>query len=80
MKAGTAEKLVLNMISTATMIRLDRVRGNRMVDLQLKCDKLRERAELLVAKEAGVPRDRARQVLDECGGSVREALRRLGAG
>lgn len=78
MKAGTAEKLVLNMISTATMIRLGRVRGNLMVNLQLRCDKLRERAELMVAREAGVSRERAREALAACGGSVPLALANLG--
>src|SRR6185295_480298 len=53
MKAGTAQKLILNMLSTAVMVRLGRVKGNRMVDLQLKCEKLVERACNLVMDETG---------------------------
>src|SRR6185295_16922667 len=44
MKAGTAQKMILNMLSTGAMVRLGRVKGNRMVDLQIKCEKLQERA------------------------------------
>jgi N-acetylmuramic acid 6-phosphate etherase len=74
MKAGTAQKLILNMISTATMVRLGRVRGNRMVDLQIKCEKLRERARNLVMEETGATAAAALKALEASGGSVRKAV------
>lgn len=77
MKAGTAQKMVLNMISTATMVRLGRVRGNRMVDLQIKCDKLRERARNLVVEATGASAARASAALRTSGGSVRKAIAAL---
>ncbi|MCX7805753.1 MAG: N-acetylmuramic acid 6-phosphate etherase [Planctomycetota bacterium] len=77
MKAGTAEKLTLNMISTTVMILLGRVRGNRMAFLQPKCRKLRERSEAILMAEAGVTRSEARRALKACGGSVAEALKLL---
>jgi len=79
MKAGTAEKLVLNMISTVTMVRLGRVKGNLMVDMQLRCGKLWERATRLVQRLTGVSADEARAALEQHEGSVRlaaEALKR----
>jgi N-acetylmuramic acid 6-phosphate etherase len=73
MKAGTAQKLVLNMISTATMIRLGRVKDNRMVDMQLTNDKLIDRGARMVADATGLPYDEARaQLLKH--GSVRKAV------
>jgi len=74
MKAGTAQKLVLNMISTASMIRLGRVKGNRMVDLKIKCDKLRERAALLVIDETGASMTAALGALKSAKGSIRKAI------
>ncbi len=50
MKAGTAQKLVLNMLSTATMIQLGKVKGNKMVDMQLSNNKLVDRGEKMLAK------------------------------
>jgi N-acetylmuramic acid 6-phosphate etherase len=79
MKAGTAQKMILNMISTATMVRLGRVTGNRMVDLQIKCEKLRERARNLVMEETGATPRAAQRALDENGGSVRKAIAALRA-
>lgn len=73
MKAGTAQKLVLNMISTATMIRLGRVKDNRMVDMQLSNDKLIERGTLMVAEATGLPAGEARALLLEHK-SVRRAV------
>ena len=55
------------------MVRLGKVRGNRMADLQIKCDKLRERAALLVMDEAQVSYDAALNALAKCRGSVRRA-------
>ena len=80
MKAGTAQKLILNMISTATMVRLGRVQGNRMVDLQIKCEKLRERACNLVMEQAGCPAATALAALEKHGGSVRKAVAAITAG
>jgi N-acetylmuramic acid 6-phosphate etherase len=73
MKSGTAQKLVLNMLTTATMIRLGRVRGNRMVDMQLSNDKLIERGTRMVAAELGIEEDEARKLL-LANGSVRKAV------
>ena len=78
MKAGTAQKLILNMLSTATMVRLGRVKGNRMVDLQIKCEKLRERALNLVMEETGASETMALKALDAVGGSTRAAIKLLG--
>jgi N-acetylmuramic acid 6-phosphate etherase len=77
MKAGTAEKLVLNMISTVTMVRLGRVKGNLMVDMQLRCGKLWERATRLVQRLTGVSAEEARAVLEQHQGSVRLAAEAL---
>jgi N-acetylmuramic acid 6-phosphate etherase len=65
MKSGTAQKLVLNMISTALMIRTGRVFGNRMVNVQLKNEKLWDRAERMVAELAEVDRSVAREALEQ---------------
>ena len=67
MKSGTAQKLVLNMISTALMVRMGCVLGNRMVNVQLTNEKLRDRAERIVAEVAGVDRGVASQSLKEAG-------------
>ncbi|MEQ9437977.1 MAG: N-acetylmuramic acid 6-phosphate etherase [Cyclobacteriaceae bacterium] len=73
MKAGTAQKLVLNMLSTATMIGLGRVKGNRMVDMQLSNNKLVDRGERMIMEELGVEREQAKQLLEQHG-SVRKAV------
>lgn len=73
MKAGTAQKLVLNMISTAVMIKLGRVRGNKMVDMQLSNHKLWERGARMIVEETGVGLDTARKLLEEHK-SVRDAV------
>jgi N-acetylmuramic acid 6-phosphate etherase len=67
LKAGTATKLVLNTLTTASMACLGKVYGNRMVDLQPRSRKLRERAIRLVAEIAGVPRARATRALTAAG-------------
>lgn len=77
MKAGTAQKLILNMLSTGTMVRLGRVKGNRMVDLQLKCEKLVERATNMVIDETGCAPAEAAAALRASGGQVREAIQAL---
>ncbi len=73
MKSGTAQKLVLNMISTSLMIKLGRVKGNRMVDMQLSNDKLVDRGTKMVMAELKVPYDEAKNLLLKHG-SVREAV------
>lgn len=83
MKSGTAQKMVLNMLTTATMIRLGKVYENMMVDLQLKNAKLLERARRIIVLATGVSYDRAKEVLDLAEGHVKTAIvmlkRNLGA-
>jgi len=74
LKAGTATKLVLNTLTTASMAGLGRIYGNRMIDLQPRSAKLRERALRLVADLAGVSRGRARAALKASRGRVRVAI------
>jgi N-acetylmuramic acid 6-phosphate etherase len=73
MKSGTAQKLILNMISTSVMIQLGRVRGNTMVDMQLSNNKLIVRAENMVMKELGIEREEAEALLQKHG-SVRDSV------
>jgi len=73
MKSGTAQKLVLNMISTSVMIKLGRVKGNRMVDMQLSNNKLIDRGTRMVMEALGVGYDEANALLKEYG-SVRKAV------
>ena len=63
MKAGTAQKLVLNMISTSTMIQLGKVKGNKMVDMQLSNNKLVDRGEKMVASELNISIAEAKELL-----------------
>jgi len=74
LKAGTATKLVLNMLSTAAMIRSGRTRGDLMIDLRPTNAKLRERAIRMVQDETGVGEDEARARLEGTGWNVRKAL------
>ena len=74
LKAGTAQKMVLNMLSTATMIRLGYVTGNRMTNVQTRNAKLRARALRILQSEAGISEERARRVLEEAGGDLPLAL------
>src|SRR5690606_28149752 len=73
MKSGTAQKLILNMISTSLMIKLGHVKGNRMVDMQLSNDKLVDRGANMVANSTGLPYDEAKNLLLKYG-SVRKAV------
>ena len=77
LKAGTAQKLVLNMISTATMVRLGYVSGNRMSNLQAKNTKLRERAVRILMAEADVDQAGATAALEAAGWKIQDALERL---
>jgi len=74
MKAGTATKLVLNMITTGAMIRLGKTFGNLMVDLRATNDKLRDRSERILMEVCEVDRPRARELLDASGGTVKTAI------
>ena len=73
MKSGTAQKMVLNMITTAVMIKLGRVKGNKMVDMQLSNDKLIERGTRMVAEDLGIENELAQELLLKHG-SVRTAI------
>jgi N-acetylmuramic acid 6-phosphate etherase len=74
MKAGTATKLVLNTISTSAMVKLGKVYGNLMVDLQVTCQKLQDRGERILMDTLGVPREEAEKLLDAAGGHVKTAI------
>jgi len=80
LKAGTATKLVLNMLTTGAMIRLGKTYGNLMVDLQVRNQKLVDRGERIVMEVAAVSRDKARAALEGAGGSVRTAIVMLRVG
>ena len=73
MKSGTAQKMVLNMITTSTMIQLGRVKGNRMVNMQLTNQKLVDRGTRMIMEELRLGYDEAKQLL-LLHGSVREAI------
>ena len=77
MKAGTAQKLMLNMISTSVMIKLGRVEGNRMVNMQITNAKLVGRGTRMIAETAGIGEEQARKLLLRWG-SVKEALGHIG--
>jgi N-acetylmuramic acid 6-phosphate etherase len=74
MKSGTAQKLVLNMISSTTMIKLGRVKGNRMVNMQLTNQKLVDRGTRMLVEELGLPYEQAKNLLI-LHGSVSNALK-----
>jgi N-acetylmuramic acid 6-phosphate etherase len=74
LKAGTVQKLVLNMLSTAAFTRLGHTHRGRMVGVVASNDKLRARAAKIVAELTGVPLEEARRRLDEANGDVRAAL------
>ena len=83
LKAGTAQKLVLNMISTITMVRLGKTYGNLMVDVVATNEKLRARVRRIVSSATGEPADRVEAALDAAGGmrgGDRLAARRRGCG
>jgi N-acetylmuramic acid 6-phosphate etherase len=74
LKAGTATKLVCNLLTTGAMIRIGKSYGNLMVDLMATNTKLQDRAERIVAEVAAIPRDEARALLAAAGGRVKRAL------
>ncbi|AUC86575.1 N-acetylmuramic acid 6-phosphate etherase [Polaribacter sp. ALD11] len=74
MKAGTAQKLVLNMISTATMVQLGRIKGNKMVDMQLSNNKLVERGQKMLANELNIDQNEAAELIEKYG-NVRNSIK-----
>ena len=74
MKSGTAQKLVLNMISTSVMIKLGHVRGNKMVDMQLSNEKLVDRGVKMIIKSKDMSYEKAKELLKEHN-SVRNVLK-----
>ena len=80
LKAGTAQKMVLNMISTAVMIRLGKTYSNLMVDVQPTNVKLRQRARRIVAEATGLDLQRAADMLSSCNGEVKTAIVAILAG
>ena len=73
MKAGTAQKLILNMISTSAMIKLGHVQGNKMVDMQLSNNKLVNRGEKMIMETLQINEEEAKRLLVKYG-SVRKAI------
>ncbi|NNF36373.1 MAG: N-acetylmuramic acid 6-phosphate etherase, partial [Saprospiraceae bacterium] len=73
MKSGTAQKLILNMITTSVMVKLGRVEGNKMVDMQLSNNKLWDRGTKMLVEKLHVTAEEARNLLVEYG-SVRKAV------
>ena len=74
MKSGTAQKLILNMITTSTMILMGRVKGNKMVDMQLTNKKLVERGTRMIVEETGMDKEEAKRLL-LLHGTVRKVLK-----
>src|SRR5262249_58836529 len=73
LKAGTATKMILNMITTGAMIQIGKTLGNRMIDLQPTNEKLRIRSRRILRELAGVDGARARDILARCGGGLEPA-------
>ena len=73
MKAGTAQKMILNMISTAVMIKLGKVKGSLMIDMQLSNNKLIERAVNMLTKSLNVTKEEAEKLILKYG-SVRKVI------
>ena len=79
MKAGTAQKLVLNMITTATMIQLGHIKGNKMVDMQLSNNKLVDRGTRMIMNELNISQEEAQKLLDQYK-NVRSAIQNYNRG
>ena len=74
MKAGTAQKMILNMVSTAVMIRLGYVKGNRMTNVKASNEKLKRRSRRILAAETGISETAAAKLFEESGDDLRVAL------
>ena len=77
LKAGTTQKMILNMITTASMVRCGKAYQNLMVDVVQSCDKLCVRAENIVMDATGVSREEARTAIDEADGRVKLAITKI---
>ncbi len=74
LKAGTATKLVLNMLTTGAMVRIGKTYGNLMVDLRATNEKLRDRSERIVADLTNLPQPQSAELLNHCNGEVKTAI------
>jgi N-acetylmuramic acid 6-phosphate etherase len=74
MKAGTAQKMILNLITTTAMIRMGKIYGNRMVDLRATSEKLKERSKKVLVDVCGLSYEESEQLLKKAGGSVKVAI------
>jgi N-acetylmuramic acid 6-phosphate etherase len=74
MKAGTAQKMILNMLTTASMIKMGKVYQNLMVDLQARSEKLKERSKRIIMMTTGVDYKKAKEYLEKADGKVKTAL------
>ena len=74
LKAGTATKLVLNMLTTGAMVRIGKTYGNLMVDLRATNQKLRDRSQRIVADLTNLPQSQSAELLNQCGGEVKTAI------
>jgi N-acetylmuramic acid 6-phosphate etherase len=74
MKAGTAQKMVLNMLSTTAMVRLGYVKGNRMTNMKASNEKLRYRGRRILMAETGLDENNAAELLSTAAGDLRVAL------
>ncbi len=74
LKAGTATKMILNMITTGALIRIGKTWGNLMVDLQATNLKLKDRSERILMETCAISRDDAQTLLESAGGSVKVAI------
>ncbi len=74
LKAGTATKLVLNMLTTGAMVRIGKTYGNLMVDLRPTNEKLRDRSQRIVAEISGLQQPQAAELLNQCNGEVKTAI------
>ena len=73
MKAGTAQKMILNMITTSAMVKLGHIKGNKMIDMQTNNNKLKERAIRIIEKSLGISKDKASELFKEFG-SIRKVI------
>ena len=80
MKSGTAQKMVLNMLSTGAMIKMGKVYGNLMVDVKATNEKLVERCKRIVCEATGVDYDTATKALEQCGYRAKVAIVMLKTG
>ena len=80
LKSGTAQKLIVNMISTGAMVRIGKAYQNLMVDVRQSNEKLQTRAENIVMEATGVERAKARETIDAADGSVKTAITMILAG